>query len=223
LEGIEDALAGLPEQQRRAILLREWQGLSYREVAAELGLSQSAVEALIFRARRALAAALGSPAPAAVEPPQRRRRLLHALDAGALLASLKSAVSSGLSGGVATGVAVAASATLVVTAPLGRTLDLPRAEPTQPRSATVHEERARRPTRPDAADAAAASQQAPRASGRALGRSKAKSNRLGVGHMPKRHGHRPALASRGAGNAPSRPASPPQANRAGSGNAHGKG
>ena len=61
LIGIEDALASMPEQQRRAILLREWQGLSYREVAAELEVSQSAVETLIFRARRSLAQGLEQP------------------------------------------------------------------------------------------------------------------------------------------------------------------
>ena len=61
LIGIEDALASMPEQQRRAILLREWQGLSYREIAGELEISQSAVETLIFRARRSLAQALEGP------------------------------------------------------------------------------------------------------------------------------------------------------------------
>lgn len=55
---LEDALDRMPRNQRRAILLREWQGLSYREIAAELRLSQAAVEMLIFRARRGLAAAL---------------------------------------------------------------------------------------------------------------------------------------------------------------------
>ncbi len=61
LIGIQRALADMPEQQRRAILLREWKGLSYREVAGELGLSQSAVETLIFRARRSLARGLEQP------------------------------------------------------------------------------------------------------------------------------------------------------------------
>ncbi len=61
LIGITGVLAAMPEQQRRAILLREWQGLSYREVAAELELSQSAVETLIFRARRSLAQGLERP------------------------------------------------------------------------------------------------------------------------------------------------------------------
>jgi len=97
LFGLEDALAGMPERQRRAILLREWQGLSYREVAAELGLTQSAVETLIFRARRSLAQALETTRP--------RPRFVHAFHPAALLGSLKS--------GLATGVAIAASATVV--------------------------------------------------------------------------------------------------------------
>jgi RNA polymerase sigma-70 factor, ECF subfamily len=58
LMGVEDALQRIPANQRKAILLREWQGLSYREIGDELGLSQAAVEMLIFRARRSLAAAL---------------------------------------------------------------------------------------------------------------------------------------------------------------------
>ncbi|MHB8642632.1 MAG: RNA polymerase sigma factor [Gaiellaceae bacterium] len=65
LIGLEDVLAGMPENQRRAILLREWQGLSYREIGAELELSQSAVETLIFRARRTLADGLEHQHPAA--------------------------------------------------------------------------------------------------------------------------------------------------------------
>ena len=36
LVGLQDVLEQMPESQRRAILLREWQGLSYREIAAEL-------------------------------------------------------------------------------------------------------------------------------------------------------------------------------------------
>jgi RNA polymerase sigma factor (sigma-70 family) len=103
LAGIEDALACLPEQQRRAILLREWRGLSYREIAAELGLSNSAVETLIFRARRALAAQLGGKAAPA------RSRAVRGLDLGSLGAGFKSL----LAGGGAVKVAAAAAAALV--------------------------------------------------------------------------------------------------------------
>ena len=113
LMGIEDALADLPPQQRRAILLREWQGLSYREVAAEMGLSQGAVETLIFRARRSLASAL--------EPeraPERRARFLGLFDAGALLGGLKSALAGSLGTSLAAGLAVTASTTLIAATPL---------------------------------------------------------------------------------------------------------
>jgi RNA polymerase sigma factor (sigma-70 family) len=115
LFGIDEALAALPEQQRRAILLREWQGLSYREVAAEMELSQGAVETLIFRARRSLAEALDEP-----KEQTRRAGLMHSLDAGALLAGLKTALSSSLATGLATGIAVAASTTAIVASPIGR-------------------------------------------------------------------------------------------------------
>lgn len=58
LVALRDGLAHLPERQRRGILLREWQGLSYAEIAEELGLSLGAVETLLFRARRNLASRL---------------------------------------------------------------------------------------------------------------------------------------------------------------------
>jgi RNA polymerase sigma factor (sigma-70 family) len=81
LHGISDALAGLPEQQRRAILLREWQGLSYLEIAGELGITQSAVETLIFRARRSLAKGLMEP---------KRNRVGSVANLGSWLGTLKS-------------------------------------------------------------------------------------------------------------------------------------
>ena len=49
------ALGAIPERQRRALVLREWQGLSYDEIAQELNVSVAAVETLLFRARRAMA------------------------------------------------------------------------------------------------------------------------------------------------------------------------
>jgi RNA polymerase sigma factor (sigma-70 family) len=48
------ALAELPRQQRRAFMLREFSGLSYNELAVALGVSQPAVESLLFRARQQL-------------------------------------------------------------------------------------------------------------------------------------------------------------------------
>ena len=74
---LQDVLEEMPENQRRAILLREWQGLTYREVSDELGLSQAAVETLIFRARRALAQGLEQDADTW------KKRLRRGADAGA--------------------------------------------------------------------------------------------------------------------------------------------
>jgi RNA polymerase sigma factor (sigma-70 family) len=131
LFGLDDALATLPEQQRQAILLREWQGLSYREVGARLGLTQAAVETLIFRARRSLAAALEQPAT-------RRRRLLHAFDASALIASLKSALTASGSASLSTAVAVAASVTTTAATPTTRALDFPSQAQPVPKVAVNH-------------------------------------------------------------------------------------
>ena len=58
LLGLSGALAAMPTNQRNALLLREWQGLSYAEIAERLTISQSAVETLLFRARRTLASRL---------------------------------------------------------------------------------------------------------------------------------------------------------------------
>jgi RNA polymerase sigma-70 factor (ECF subfamily) len=53
-EDIRRALGHLAFNQRAAIVLREIEGRSYAEIADVLGVSMSAVETLIFRARRAL-------------------------------------------------------------------------------------------------------------------------------------------------------------------------
>jgi len=53
------AFALLPERQRQALFLREWQGCSYAEIAEALGTSESAVDTLLVRARRTLARSLG--------------------------------------------------------------------------------------------------------------------------------------------------------------------
>jgi hypothetical protein len=83
LFGLDDALAAMPENLRRAILLREWQGLSYAEIAQALDISQSAVETLIFRARRHLAQALDQ------NVKQPARRVVSALNLGWLANALR--------------------------------------------------------------------------------------------------------------------------------------
>ncbi len=56
-------LKGLPEAQREALVKREMEGRSHDEIAAELGVSTGAARQLIFRARDALRAGLGSLVP----------------------------------------------------------------------------------------------------------------------------------------------------------------
>jgi RNA polymerase sigma factor (sigma-70 family) len=113
LIGLQDVLEEMPENQRRAILLREWQGLSYREIADELELSQAAVETLIFRARRALAAGLEQP------PEPKRRRLARGADFGNVLAGLKTLLLGGSAAAkVAATVAVVSASTVVAATPV---------------------------------------------------------------------------------------------------------
>jgi RNA polymerase sigma factor (sigma-70 family) len=66
---LTQALGGIPKRQRRALVLREFQGFSYEEIAGELGISVAAVETLLFRARRAVAQQLEQTGAA----PARRR------------------------------------------------------------------------------------------------------------------------------------------------------
>jgi RNA polymerase sigma factor (sigma-70 family) len=110
LDGVDPelvaALDALPDGQRRAFVLRAVDGLSYREIAGELGVTEAAVETWIFRARRKLAAAVG----------ESRRRL-------ASLSSPVAALKSLLGGSAALKAAAAASvvvATGVSVAPVVR-------------------------------------------------------------------------------------------------------
>lgn len=89
LVGLNDALATLPDNQRRAFVLRELRGLSYKEIAIQLGVSVSAVETLIYRARRGLARGLEGGAGL-------RRRVTAALDLGSVAAAVKSWLSAAM-------------------------------------------------------------------------------------------------------------------------------
>jgi RNA polymerase sigma factor (sigma-70 family) len=137
---LQDVLEEMPENQRRAILLREWQGLTYREISAELGLSQAAVETLIFRARRALAQGLEQDADTW------KRRLRRGADVGGALACVKAL----LGGGGAAAVKVAATAIAVATTAVAAATEMPRhahhARATKPAAhATTHKTRHIRP------------------------------------------------------------------------------
>jgi RNA polymerase sigma factor (sigma-70 family) len=89
VDGLLAALAELPFRQRAALVMRELDGRSYREIAETLEVTVPAVETLIFRARRRLRA---------------DRSALRALSAVPLPPSLVSFVEGG--GGVAGGSAL---------------------------------------------------------------------------------------------------------------------
>lgn len=51
---IRDAINHLPENQRSAIILREYEEMDYKEIATILGLTVSSVKSLLFRARQSI-------------------------------------------------------------------------------------------------------------------------------------------------------------------------
>lgn len=55
-ELLEKSLIILPEVQRSAVLLRDYEGYSYKEIAALLDLTEAQVKVYIFRARKKLKA-----------------------------------------------------------------------------------------------------------------------------------------------------------------------
>jgi RNA polymerase sigma factor (sigma-70 family) len=57
---LERALRSIPRRQRDAIVLRYAVDLPIRDVATALGLTEEGVKALLYRARRSLADALGT-------------------------------------------------------------------------------------------------------------------------------------------------------------------
>ena len=91
-----DALATVPDAQRKALLLREWHGLESHEIATHLGLSTAATYALLTRARRSLAKALSA---AGTRP-------VLGVDFVSALGKLKALLAGGTAKSVATAVAV---------------------------------------------------------------------------------------------------------------------
>jgi RNA polymerase sigma factor (sigma-70 family) len=103
LDEVLTALAALSFNQRAAIVMRELEGRSYQEISGVLGLSVSAVEALLFRARRNL---------------QVRRRSLGVLTTVPLPGSLASFIGGGggavVAGSAAVGAVLKAAAVVAV-------------------------------------------------------------------------------------------------------------
>jgi len=58
LEAIKSVIDGLPEEMRNAIMLREFDGLSYEEISQAMDCPVGTVRSRIFRAREAIDAKL---------------------------------------------------------------------------------------------------------------------------------------------------------------------
>ena len=158
LDGLTNALSALPATQRDALLLREWQGLSYEEIATRLCITQSAVETLLFRARRNLARRM-----------QRTTTRLGALfNAGVLLRAIRRALAAAPTKATAAVVALGIATSVTVapfvekparaqrptpshrTAPALVKLSPVRTTQPTPRLSTGSSERAVTPPSPDA-------------------------------------------------------------------------
>ena len=118
ISGLDGALAAMPPRLREAFLLREWQGLSYAEIAERLDTSRSAVETLIFRARRHLASEL--------------RKAQNALTVGPLAAWLRGLFANGAALRSAGVVALATGAITAATVTSTPSQKPARARPQQP-------------------------------------------------------------------------------------------
>ena len=67
-QALAEALAALPAEQRRVFVLRELVGLSYDEIADEIGSTVASIQMLLFRARRSLREQLDPPTVAIRRP-----------------------------------------------------------------------------------------------------------------------------------------------------------
>jgi predicted DNA-binding protein (UPF0251 family) len=103
-----EALRRLPGAQREALVLREVGGLSYGEVAARMGTTESAVQMLLFRGRRALRNAL-RPGSAIAVPLSRLLQLLSPASESPLTGAIARAAGATAVAAVAVGVAGADS------------------------------------------------------------------------------------------------------------------
>jgi RNA polymerase sigma-70 factor (ECF subfamily) len=82
LRALARGIKALPRRQREALLLREFSGLSYGELAVALGVSEPAVESLLFRARRGLKTAMANGYAALPLPVALREVLARSLAGG---------------------------------------------------------------------------------------------------------------------------------------------
>jgi RNA polymerase sigma-70 factor (ECF subfamily) len=58
LQEVRDAIGKLPDKQRAAVLMHKYEEMEYAQIAGVLGISESAVKSLLFRAYETLRARL---------------------------------------------------------------------------------------------------------------------------------------------------------------------
>jgi RNA polymerase sigma factor (sigma-70 family) len=103
LDEVRAALKAMPENQRRALVLREWQGLPSSVIAEQLELSEPATHALLFRARRSFANAI-----------EATRRSVAGLNVAAALHQLRAWLAPLLEGAPVKAAVVTTAANVVV-------------------------------------------------------------------------------------------------------------
>ena len=99
LDALVGALLSLPERQRQAVVMREFEGRSYDEIATRLGASNGAVRQLLNRARASIRERLGALVPVelvtrwmTITSSSNPSRALTLAGSGALAAKISGAV-----------------------------------------------------------------------------------------------------------------------------------
>jgi RNA polymerase sigma factor (sigma-70 family) len=162
LSAVATAIGRLPERQREALVLREFCGLTYEQVAAAMSVSRPVVDSLLSRARRGLTERVGYIPKAArgalVLPPSFRdelARLIPGLDSAdaAATAGVASAGGSATLLGLGSGpVAVKVAATGVAAVALALPVQATMRGAEAPRMAEPPRSAARSPVRKPSAD-----------------------------------------------------------------------
>jgi RNA polymerase sigma factor (sigma-70 family) len=190
LSDVTTAIAELPARQREALVLREFCGLSYEQVAAAMRLSGSAVDSLLSRARRRLSERLGylpRTARGALVVPASLREELSRLIPGLDSAGAAAGVASG-AGGAATlaslgsaplvaKVAATGAAAVALALPVQGTVRVPET----PRAAERPRALAQAPEPYDVAPSSALRLSGPAASAKAASSGRRGSDRSGSG------------------------------------------
>lgn len=141
LTALTEQLKALPDEQREALVKRELEGRSHREIAASMGVTTGAIRGLIYRARTALRDGGGMLIPM----PVLRTLLSEGSAAPEAAGAAGATAAAGLAAGGGGGIAVKAGATLgvaVLAVGSGLAIQKRGATPDQRAEASARESRA---------------------------------------------------------------------------------